>query len=371
MATVQSATPLKEATLYTGKKIPNLGIGTWKLANEKATSVVYNAIKLGYRHIDCASIYENEVEVGKGIHAAISEGICRREDLFVTSKLWNTDHRKEHVPEAIKRTLSDLQLTYLDLYLIHFPLSLKYVDPKITYPGGWIHDPSAKNPKMELDDVTIEETWRAMESLVDLGLTKHIGLSNFDLQLLQDLLKYCRVKPAALQTELHPHLVQKHLVRFCSSRDIVITSYSPFDSKRLLNLFWECCIISFGFVSSHPVGKHRLYLHERGVGYVEIGFCPPNFKQVLQEETVLSLAKKYNRTPAQIILRSILQRDDKMTVIPKATSQVHLEENRNVYDFTLSKEDVEAMTSLSTQMRFNNTGIYTEKLFGEYFPIFD
>ena len=135
--------------------MPIMGLGTWKLPKDVCSDVIYQTLKCGYRLLDCACDYGNEEEVGKGIKRALDDKILERKDLFVTSKLWNTFHRKEHVRPACLRTLKDLGLEYLDLYLIHFPISLKYVDPEVRYPPEWIYDPKAKKPCMYEDQVPI------------------------------------------------------------------------------------------------------------------------------------------------------------------------------------------------------------------------
>ena len=148
--------------------------------------------------LDSASIYGNEKEVGLGIKQALDEGVVKREDLFVTSKLWNTYHRKEHVRDACLKTLTDLGLEYLDLYLVHFPIALKFVPFEKRYPAGWIYDPEALKPTMEEDNVPFHETWAAMEKLVEEGLVRNIGVSNMGTSLLRDLCNYSVIKPSVL-----------------------------------------------------------------------------------------------------------------------------------------------------------------------------
>ena len=185
------------------------------------------AIRFGYRHFDCASDYGNEKEVGKGIKKAIDAGLVSRQDLWVTSKLWNTYHEPEHVKAACLRSLSDLGLDYLDLYLIHFPISLKFVPFEKRYPPEWIYDPEAKQPFMELIEVPVQDTWRAMEKLVDENLVSEIGLSNFNSHGLRDVWSYARIKPTVLHVELHPYLQQSQLLRFAQSLGVHVTAYSP------------------------------------------------------------------------------------------------------------------------------------------------
>ncbi len=188
---------------------------------------VVAAISAGYRHLDCAADYGNEVEVGQGIARAIKEGLVKREELHVTSKLWCTYHHPDHVELACKKSLLDLGLEYLDLYLIHFPISTKFVPIETRYPPEWTYDPSAKEPKIELVDVPVSDTWRAMEGLRGKGLVRDIGVANFNCQGLRDLVSFAKVKPAVLQVELHPLLQQPQLVRFAQSNGIHVTAYSP------------------------------------------------------------------------------------------------------------------------------------------------
>ena len=138
-------------------------------------------------------------QVGEGIKRALDAGVCKREDLFITSKLWNTFHASEHVPAACKKSLTDLGLDYLDLYLIHFPISLKYVPFDIRYPPEWIHDPESPEKKMEFAPVPVSATWQAMEKLVETGLVKNIGLSNWNAQGLRDIFSFAKLKPSVLQ----------------------------------------------------------------------------------------------------------------------------------------------------------------------------
>lgn len=192
----------KKLDLNNGTKMPMMGFGCWKVPNNKCCESIYNAIKAGYRTIDEACDYGNEKEAGEGIKKAIDEGICKREDLFITSKLWNTYHRKEHVKMACKKSMEDLGVEYLDLYLIHFPISLKFVPFDVLYPPEWI---DLSEMKMVEDPVPYRETWEAMEELVAEGLVKTIGVCNIGTTMLRDVLTYAKVKPAVLQIEVHPY----------------------------------------------------------------------------------------------------------------------------------------------------------------------
>lgn len=186
--------------------MPLVGLGLWKMDKDVCAETVYQAIKIGYRLLDSACDYGNEQEVGQGIKRALQEGIVKREDLFIVSKLWNTFHRPENVRSGLLRTLKDLQLEYVDLYLIHFPIAMLYVDPEVRYPPEWIHDPAGTN-RIEPDmGVSYEQTWHAVEALQEEGLTKAIGSCNIHCAQLLDVMRFSKIKPAVLQVELHPYL---------------------------------------------------------------------------------------------------------------------------------------------------------------------
>lgn len=223
-------------TLQSGDKMPIVGFGMWKIAKDQCAQVTFDAIKAGYRCIDQACDYGNEKETGEGIKKAIDEGVIKRDDLWITSKLWNTYHRKEHVEAACKRSLADLGVDQLDLYMIHFPISLKFVPFEERYPPEWVHDPKSSDPRMEYDPVSIEETWRAMEQLVKDGLVKNIGICNFNASLLRDLLSYAEIKPQVLQVELHPFNSQKNLIKYAANNNIKVTGFSSFGASSYLEM---------------------------------------------------------------------------------------------------------------------------------------
>ena len=211
-------------TLYTGSKIPAIGLGTFgsdKYSGEEVAEAVKGAVRVGYRHIDCAAVYGNEPLIGQALREIMDSGI-KREELWITSKLWNDKHSEEDVVPACEKTLKDLKLDYLDLYLVHWPF------PNHHAPGVDVHarDPHAKPYIHE----SFMKTWRQMEKLVDLGMVKHIGTSNMTIPKLKLVLRDAKTKPAANEMELHPHFQQPELFKFVSDNGIVPIGYSPIGS---------------------------------------------------------------------------------------------------------------------------------------------
>lgn len=312
------------------KAIPAVGLGCWKIPRDACPALVKSAIEFGYRHLDCAADYGNEKEVGIGIKQAIDAGFVKRDELWVTSKLWNTYHEPEHVKAACKKSLQDLGLDYLDLYLIHFPISLKFVPFEKRYPPEWFHDPESSEPKMELIDVPVQSTWTAMEALVNEGLVKNIGLSNFNCQGIRDVVSYAKIKPAVLQVEIHPYLQQAKLVRFAQSLGIHVTAFSPMGHGAS---YWNDSVAA------------------------------------IREPLVIDLAKKHGVTVGQVVLRFNIQRGN--SVIPKTEKHERLKENIDLFKFQLSDEDMESLKTLERNMRFNDPGVFCEKGFNTFCPIFD
>lgn len=185
--------------LNNGNKMPQVGLGMWKIPKDCCADAVVDAVDAGYRLFDSACDYGNEKQTGEGLRRVLESGKVKREDLFIVSKLWNTFHHPDHVKLAVKKTLADFGLEYLDLYLIHFPIALKFVPIETRYPPEWLHDPQAKFPRMEFaEGVTYQMTYQAMEELVAEGLVRNIGVSNVGTLMLSQILQYCKVKPAVL-----------------------------------------------------------------------------------------------------------------------------------------------------------------------------
>ncbi|CAG8895321.1 unnamed protein product [Penicillium egyptiacum] len=206
-------------TLNTGARIPAVGFGTWQAKPLEVENVVEVALKQGYRHIDCAAIYRNETEVGAGIKKS---GVPR-EEIFITGKLWNTKHAPENVLPALNKTLKDLEVDYLDLYLMHWPCAFQ---------GGDKWFPLNESGVFELADVDYITTYKEMEKLLATGKVKAIGVSNFNIRRLEELLSKVDVVPAANQIEAHPYLQQPELVEFCHSKGIIVEAYSPLGNNQ-------------------------------------------------------------------------------------------------------------------------------------------
>jgi len=321
--------PLRDGTL-----LPPLGLGLWKVPDAALPELVPAAVERGYRHFDSACDYGNEPATGEGLAKALTSGACRRDDLWITSKLWNTYHRPEHVRPACERSLRDLGLDELDLYLIHFPVTLAYVPFEERYPPGWIHDPGAEHPAMRPERVPLAETWGAMEELVEAGLVKHLGVCNFGTSLLRDLMSYARLLPEVLQVELHPYLAQERLLRFCREEDIAVTAFSPFGAAS----------------------------------YVPLSMASES-ESALEDPVVLAIARAQKRSPGQVLLRWALQRGT--AAIPKTQRPERLEENIRLDDFELSESEMASLSALDRGRRFNDPAVFGEAAFNTFYPIFD
>jgi D-xylose reductase len=317
----------------TGKPMPAVGLGLWKIPTDRVAERVYEAIAAGYRHLDSASDYGNERQVGEGIARALVDGLCQRGDLWITSKLWNTYHRREHVEAACRKSLEDLGVDYLDLYLVHFPIALAYVDFAERYPPEWFFDPSATHPAMQLDRVPLSETWGAMEQLVENRLTRQIGVCNYSTGLLHDLMSYARIKPAMLQIEAHPYLTQEALLRTAQGYDIAVTAFSPLGASS----------------------------------YIELDAATPA-DSVLGEPVVMAASERASVSPAQVVLRWGVQRGT--AVIPKTSRLQRLSKNLDVCGFTLTDAEMAAISALNRNRRFNDPGVFCEQAFNTFHSIY-
>ncbi|MBE3043446.1 aldo/keto reductase [Candidatus Bathyarchaeota archaeon] len=259
--------------------------------------------------------YGNEVECGQGVARAIADGLVKREELFLVSKLWNTFHDGERVEPIARKQLADWGIDYFDLYIVHFPVALEWVDPAVRYPPGWHFD---GGDKVIRSRATIQETWAAMEDLVSKGLAKNIGVSNFQAQLVYDLLRHARIPPATLQIEHHPYLVQEDLVRLAKHEGIAVTAYS-----------------SFGSTSFDVFGMKQAE-----------GLTP-----LLENPTITAIAEKHGKVSSQVLLRWATQRG--LAVIPKTTRPAVMALNLDANSFDLTEEDIAAISGLDKKLRFN------------------
>jgi len=294
--------------LNTGYAIPVIGLGTWKSAKDDVGKAVVEAIKAGYRHIDCAQIYGNEKEIGESLQKVFAEGNVKRSDLFITSKVFNNKHL-ERVMGSCEQTLKDLQLDYVDLLLMHWPIMFEEVE----IPQPMRQDNGLPNPKLKIK-FEYRDTWKQLEKVLQSGKAKSIGVSNFTVEQLEELAKISKVVPAVNQIELHPLLTQDDLLSYCSKHGIVVTAYSP-------------------------LGSGDSYSGSRA-----------DTPKLLKNDTVASVAAAVSKSPAQVLVRWGVQRG--ASVIPKSTNAKRIAENGDVFDFKLSDAQMKALNALNLNYRF-------------------
>lgn len=283
-------------TLNSGNKMPIIAYGTFRASPGECGEAIMHAIKAGYRHFDCAHVYGNEKEIGEAFKNAFDEGLVKREDLFITSKLWCSDHDVEIVPRACENTLKDLQLDYLDLYLIHFPVCWKHTG--ITTPS-W--------GKSELGDTPLIDTWRAMEGLSEKGLCKSIGVSNYPMLLMHDLTTQAKIQPACNQIEAHAYYQRPSLVNYCLSRNICVTAHTPIGGGTLNAESWRSPI-------------------------------------PLNDPLINKIADAHKKSAAQVLLRLLLQKG--IVVLPKSSKPHRMAENINILDFSITDDEMKEIEGL-------------------------
>lgn len=302
---------MKNLTFANGDKLPILGLGTWKSKPGEVKQAVLWAIEAGYRHIDAAAIYQNEEEVGQGIAEAIKSGLVKREELFVTSKLWNNSHKYEDIQPALEKTLSDLGLDYLDLYLVHWPIAFK----------RGIGFAKTRDEFYTYLDVPLTQTWEGMQAVKKAGLTKHIGVSNFNQEKLREVMSIDGQIPEMNQVEMHPYLPQKGLVQFCIENGILMTAYSPLGSPDSRN-------------ESHA-----------------------NDPVLLKDPVIEIIAKKHNASMGQVLIAWSIARD--IAVIPKSVNQGRIKENLKAASIKLDQNDMMELDDIGVEFRFINGKFFT------------
>lgn len=285
--------------------MPALGLGTWKAQPGAVGEAVREALRIGYRHIDCASIYGNEAEIGAALAAALAAGEVRRDELWITSKLWCNAHARADVVPALRRTLADLQLEALDLYLVHWPVAVRRDVVVARAAADFVPE----------SDVSQLDTWRGMEDARAAGLTRVIGLSNYGVERLRGLARGAAVMPEVLQIELHPYLQQRALVAHCAQAGIAITGYSPLGS------------------ADRPAGMRSA-----------------DEPLLLEDPDVAEVAARHGASPAQVLIAWQLAQG--WSVIPKSVDPRRLAENFAAQEIELDPDDMAQLAALDRGRRY-------------------
>ena len=316
---------MKKQQFRNGDSIDSIGLGTWKSDPGEVGRAVEVALEAGYRHIDCAAIYRNEAEVGDALQRVFSRGEINREDVHITSKLWNNAHLKDDVRPALEKTLADLKLDYLDLYLMHWPVAFR---------PGLDGFPESESDFLTPDQAPVSETWEAMLAARDAGLTRHAGVSNFSIRKLDALTSAANLEtPEMNQVELHPYLQQDELLAWCREREILVTAYSPLGS------------------SDRP---ERMKAEDE--------------PSLLDNEVIGEIAQKHSATQAQVLIAWALARDT--LVIPKSTNPERIRQNLESASLELDDDDLARIRSLDLHYRYiPGNAFRTES--GMYGNIFD
>lgn len=315
---------MKSFEFRNGDLIEAIGLGTWKSSPGKVGEAVKKALKTGYRHIDCAAVYGNETEIGNALDEVFSTTDIRRDDVHITSKLWNTAHRKQDVIPALKKSLADLRLDYLDLYLMHWPVAFR---------PGLDGFPQGEEDYLSLEEVPIIETWEAMLEAKKDGLIRHAGVSNFSIKKLEDLKHKTDDFPEMNQVELHPYLQQDDLIKYGKENEMLITAYSPLGS------------------SDRPETMKA-----------------DDEPALLDNDVIQEIAEKHDASPAQILIKWAVERDT--IVIPKSTHPGRIEENLKSAAIELDEKDHKEIKKLNIPYRYLKGDMF-ETESGMYRNVFD
>ncbi|VDO16068.1 unnamed protein product [Rodentolepis nana] len=294
--------------LNSGHEIPQIALGTLDAHNIDAVNAVKAAFASGYRHIDTAMFYENEKEVGQAIAESMKEYNLKRGDIFVTSKLWCDRHDPKDVKRSCEETLKDLGLEYLDLYLIHLPVSFKVLD-------GYVFDLNNRDVLI-YENHKLEDTWREMEKLVSAGLAKSVGVSNFNKRQIERIIEHGKMVPAVNQIEVHLHFLNTKLIEFCQSKGIQVEAYAPFGSPD---------------------------------NHCGMRYSRENVKSLFELEAVVEIANKHKVTPAQVLIRHGLQRN--LVVIAKSVTPERIRTNFDVFGFELTNEEMDKLNNSGMNIR--------------------
>ena len=292
-------------------QMPAIGLGTWQMEDGSATAAVKSAVQLGYRHFDCAPIYLNEPNIGAALGDVFSGGEIPREDFWITSKLWCNRHRPDLVEGALRKSLADLQLDYLDLYMIHWPIVFRHD----------VHRPTSAEDFVSLEEVPLTDTWKAMETCLHAGLCRNIGVCNFSKKKLKSLIAGCQVKPAAIQVESHPLFPQRELLEFCKHEGIQFVAYSPL-----------------------------------GTGDRPERMRADDDPKLFETPEIREIANDRQLTPAQVILAWAVNRGT--SAIPKSADPQRQVTNLSAGSIELSREEMTTIEGIERRHRYVHGGFW-------------
>lgn len=301
------AASVPTVALNNGHSMPAIGLGTWRTDNTVLKSAIISAINAGYRHFDCAQMYANEGIIGEALAECIASGDVTRDQLFITSKIMPTDMHTDLALSALQKTLANLKLSYIDLYLLHWPYR---------FPNKPSAFPVPLQERLGYSSADILAIWQVLEGAVDAGLVRSLGVSNFTTKKMAVLWEAARIKPVNNQVEMHPALQQQKLVDWHAERGIVITTYCPLGSPA----------------------RPAAFRHDED-------------PDILGSDTIASIASKHHKSPAQIALRWAYQRGT--VALPKSVTPHRLLENIAIFDFKLDQQDMDEITKMDLHHRFS------------------